>query len=171
MYLVLHRELRPHSLEQWHRITRCTSDNVCGGQYTYVYAYALADVACKHAEMHAAEENDFNAHAGFMHAVRAYISLCCSTFYLQLLAQIRTQQEEDATHVPYTTFESVVVPWIVQNEKALKRADFHSLMKAFKAFDLDNKGWVDSQMLKTTLTTKVCPRLTGGMCGVFEHRI
>lgn len=72
--------------------------------------------------------------------------------------QIKAGQDEDTALVPYATFESVVVPWLVQHEKALKPAGFHALMRAFKAFDPEEKGWIDSQMLKTTLTTKVIAR-------------
>lgn len=57
--------------------------------------------------------------------------------------------------MPYSVFETVVVPWLMQNERALARADFHMLMRAFKAFDAEGKGWIDAQLLKTTLAAKV----------------
>lgn len=57
--------------------------------------------------------------------------------------------------MPYDAFQQVVVPWLLQNEKALKRDHYHTIMRALRAFDPDGKGWVDSQLLKTSLTTKV----------------
>lgn len=69
--------------------------------------------------------------------------------------QIRAQLDEDNSLVPYSVFETVVVPWLMQNERALARPDFHMLMRAFKAFDAEGKGWIDAQLLKTTLAAKV----------------
>lgn len=59
--------------------------------------------------------------------------------------------------VPYDTFQQVVVPWLLQHEKALKRDHYHTIMRALRAFDPEGKGWVDSQLLKTSMTTKVNP--------------
>eukprot|EP00892_Ulva_mutabilis_P009924 jgi/Ulvmu1/7303/UM035_0092.1 len=67
---------------------------------------------------------------------------------------IKTHIEDDSALVPYDTFQQVVVPWLLHNEKALKRDHYHTIMRALLAFDPDGKGWVDSQLLKTALTTK-----------------
>lgn len=63
---------------------------------------------------------------------------------------------EETTLVPLDTFLGVSVPWLMHTEKALKRDDFHRLMRAFKAFDPEGKGWVDAETLRAALMSKVC---------------
>lgn len=69
--------------------------------------------------------------------------------------QIKAQQGDESLLVPYAVLETCVVPWLVQNEKALECAGFHTLMRAFKALDPEGKGYIDANTLKTTLSSKV----------------
>ena len=70
--------------------------------------------------------------------------------------------------MPYTVLETTIVPWLVQNEKALEQAGFHTLMRAFKSFDTENKGWIDANTLKTALTTKVLTCRLGSWLAVLH---
>ena len=67
--------------------------------------------------------------------------------------------EDDTALVPYDIFQQAVVPWLLHNEKALKRDNYHTIMRALRAFDPEGKGWIDSQVLKASLTTKVQSKL------------
>lgn len=69
--------------------------------------------------------------------------------------QIKEGLEEDSQLITHERFQEIVVPWIMQNEAHLVREGFHRLMRAFKALDPDCKGYIDAQVLKTTLMTQV----------------
>jgi hypothetical protein len=69
--------------------------------------------------------------------------------------QIKAQLEEETALVPYPVFDTVVVPWLLQNERSIAKSNFHTLMRAFKAFDPEGKGWIEAQVFKTALTAKV----------------
>jgi hypothetical protein len=70
--------------------------------------------------------------------------------------QVKAQQGDGSLLVPFATLEATVVPWLIQNERAIERPDYHTLVRAFKAFDPDGHGWIDSQALRASLTVKVC---------------
>jgi hypothetical protein len=69
--------------------------------------------------------------------------------------QVKAAQGDESLLVPYAVLETTFVPWLVQNEKALERAGFHTLMRAFRAFDSESKGYIDANVLKTALSSKV----------------
>jgi hypothetical protein len=71
------------------------------------------------------------------------------------MLQMSAQLDDETALIPCDTFQQLIVPWMIQNERALKRDNFHTIVRALKAFDPDGKGWIDSQLLKTSLTTKV----------------
>lgn len=70
------------------------------------------------------------------------------------MMQVRAQQADDSSLVPAAILEATIVPWILQNEKALERPGFHLLMRAFKALDAEDEGWVNADQLKALLITK-----------------
>lgn len=50
--------------------------------------------------------------------------------------------------------EIVVANFLVQQKKALFRDDYHTLMRAFRAFDTEGKGYVDADHMRALLTTR-----------------
>lgn len=69
--------------------------------------------------------------------------------------QIKEGMREDSQLVMHERFQEVVVPWIMQHEAQLVREGFHRIMRAFRALDPERKGYIDAQVLKTTLMTQV----------------
>eukprot|EP00878_Enallax_costatus_P037792 GHUV01042793.1.p1 GENE.GHUV01042793.1~~GHUV01042793.1.p1 ORF type:complete len:166 (-),score=47.40 GHUV01042793.1:117-614(-) len=60
---------------------------------------------------------------------------------------------EQADTVALEQCEGLIATWLVESKDSLVRDDYHTLMRAFKALDPDNKGWLDAEQLKAVLTT------------------
>ncbi|PNW72406.1 hypothetical protein CHLRE_16g676645v5 [Chlamydomonas reinhardtii] len=75
------------------------------------------------------------------------------THILDQLAALNA--ETDATgYVGLENFELVVCNFLIQQEASLFRDDYHTLLRAFRAFDPDGRGFIDAESFKSLLTGK-----------------
>lgn len=62
--------------------------------------------------------------------------------------------DSDTTLIPMEHIETIVSNFLVQQEAALFRDDYHTLIRAFRAFDAEGKGYIVADQLKLALTSK-----------------
>src|SRR5689334_17335330 len=63
----------------------------------------------------------------------------------QVAAALPTEQ---TSTVALEQCEGLIATWLVESKDSLVRDDYHTLMRAFKALDPDNRGWIDAEQLK-----------------------
>lgn len=61
--------------------------------------------------------------------------------------------------VTIENFDLVVTSFLVQQEASLFRDDYHTLLRAFRAFDPEGRGYVEADALKAALGSK-CEQMT-----------
>lgn len=61
---------------------------------------------------------------------------------------------EDSSHCSLDHFEMIVGKFLAEQEAALFRDDYHTLLRAFRAFDTEGKGYIEAESLKASLTSK-----------------
>ena len=62
--------------------------------------------------------------------------------------------EHSSSLIGIEHFVDVVSTFLVQQEAALFRDDYHTLIRAFRAFDPEGKGYIDAEHLKALLGSK-----------------
>ncbi|KAK9808641.1 hypothetical protein WJX72_001102 [[Myrmecia] bisecta] len=72
----------------------------------------------------------------------------------EVQAQLKEGAEDDFNLIPLETFERVIAEFVQAKRDELARADYHLLMRAFRAFDPDKTGWIDAEVLKNLLLSK-----------------
>mmetsp|Transcript_28915 Transcript_28915/g.53124 ORF Transcript_28915/g.53124 Transcript_28915/m.53124 type:complete len:166 (-) Transcript_28915:183-680(-) len=63
-------------------------------------------------------------------------------------------ENEMSSLIGLENFEMVVSNILLQHEAALFRDDYHSLLRAFRAFDPEGKGYIEVDQIKLIITTK-----------------
>lgn len=58
---------------------------------------------------------------------------------------------DDANHVALEHYEGVAASWILDNMDALRRDDLHTILRAFRTLDNDDKGYVQTDTLQVRL--------------------
>uniref|UniRef100_A0A7R9VK45 EF-hand domain-containing protein n=1 Tax=Chlamydomonas euryale TaxID=1486919 RepID=A0A7R9VK45_9CHLO len=71
-----------------------------------------------------------------------------------LVEQLNGMVNEGDVLMPLSYVEQVVTAFMVAQEAALFRDDYHTLLRAFRAFDPDGKGFIMAEQLKAALGTK-----------------
>lgn len=61
---------------------------------------------------------------------------------------------EPSSLMPLEHVETIVSNFMVQQQAALFRDDYHTLIRAFRAFDTEGKGYIMAEQLKNALTAK-----------------
>ncbi|WIA41851.1 hypothetical protein OEZ86_009177 [Tetradesmus obliquus] len=56
----------------------------------------------------------------------------------------------DAKELP-TICEGLIAAWLLESKDALQRDDYHTLLRAFKALDPDNTGYIEADTLEQLL--------------------
>ncbi len=70
------------------------------------------------------------------------------------LAALHAEQGDPASLLQQEHVEQVVSNFLIQQEASLMRDDYHTLIRAFRAFDAEGKGWVDAENLKLLLCAR-----------------
>lgn len=60
---------------------------------------------------------------------------------------------EQSSTVALEQCEDLIASWLLETKDSLVRDDYHVLMRAFKALDPDEKGYIDAEQLRAVLTT------------------
>mmetsp|Transcript_39859 Transcript_39859/g.88609 ORF Transcript_39859/g.88609 Transcript_39859/m.88609 type:complete len:166 (+) Transcript_39859:163-660(+) len=61
---------------------------------------------------------------------------------------------DSTTLIPSEHFEAVVPNFLMQQEVALFRDDYHTLLRAFRAFDPEGRGFIDAEVLRTLMSSR-----------------
>jgi Ca2+-binding EF-hand superfamily protein len=59
---------------------------------------------------------------------------------------------DDANHIALEHYEGVAASWIMDNMDALRRDDLHTILRAFRTLDNDDKGYVQTETLQVGVT-------------------
>eukprot|EP00951_Prasinocladus_malaysianus_P030290 scaffold284460_cov50-Prasinocladus_malaysianus.AAC.1 len=71
----------------------------------------------------------------------------------QLLEEVRN--EDGSPLITLDRFESVMAQALVEKSKTeFQRDDYHRLMRAFRAFDPEKRGWINADYLKNLMLTR-----------------
>lgn len=62
--------------------------------------------------------------------------------------------ESDSSLISMEHFETVVAAFLVQQEAVLYREDYSTLIRAFRAFDQEGKGWIEVETLRSVMGMK-----------------
>lgn len=60
---------------------------------------------------------------------------------------------EQSSTVTLEHCEGTIASWLLDTKDTLIRDDYHVLMRAFRALDPDNRGYINAEQLKAVLTT------------------
>ncbi|GAX72987.1 hypothetical protein CEUSTIGMA_g439.t1 [Chlamydomonas eustigma] len=71
-----------------------------------------------------------------------------------VLDQIASMSTSDSTLIPLENIEIIVANFLVQQEAALFRDDYHILIRAFRAFDSEGKGYIHAEQIRAALQSK-----------------
>ncbi len=73
---------------------------------------------------------------------------------LDQLTSLAAESDITTSGVTLENFDLVVTNFLVQQEASLFRDDYHTLIRAFRAFDPEGKGYVEVEALKAVLSSK-----------------
>lgn len=62
--------------------------------------------------------------------------------------------ESDSSLISMEHFETVVAAFLVQQEAVLYREDYSTLIRAFRTFDQEGKGWIEVETLRSVMGMK-----------------
>jgi Ca2+-binding EF-hand superfamily protein len=71
-----------------------------------------------------------------------------------ILDQIASMSTSDSTLIPLENIEIIVANFLIQQDAALFRDDYHILIRAFRAFDPEGKGYVLAEQIRAALQSK-----------------
>eukprot|EP00873_Tetraselmis_striata_P006582 jgi/Tetstr1/426846/TSEL_017060.t1 len=69
-----------------------------------------------------------------------------------ILSEIRN--EDGTPLITLDKFESVMTRYLMEKKSELQRDDYHRLLRAFKFFDPEKRGWIPADYLKNLMLTK-----------------
>uniref|UniRef100_A0A061RCU6 Ef-hand calcium-binding domain-containing protein 2 n=1 Tax=Tetraselmis sp. GSL018 TaxID=582737 RepID=A0A061RCU6_9CHLO len=64
------------------------------------------------------------------------------------------RNEDGSPLVAVEKFESIMGQALVDTRTELRRDDYHRLLRAFRAFDPEKKGWINADFLKNLMLTR-----------------
>lgn len=71
-----------------------------------------------------------------------------------IMNELRRDEDSSREKVPYLRLEAVILQLIRDNPDILKRDTEEMLVRAFKAFDPEGKGYIDAEELRSVLTSR-----------------
>mmetsp|Transcript_7787 Transcript_7787/g.22162 ORF Transcript_7787/g.22162 Transcript_7787/m.22162 type:complete len:170 (-) Transcript_7787:68-577(-) len=64
------------------------------------------------------------------------------------------KNEDGSALISIERFENVMAHALVEKQAEFHRDDYHRLVRAFRAFDTDQKGWINADLLKNLLLSR-----------------
>jgi calmodulin len=71
-----------------------------------------------------------------------------------VVEQITAALGEEASYVTIEQFENAAAKFLVDQEPSLFRDDYFTLIRAFRAFDAEGKGYIEVEQFKTIMSHK-----------------
>lgn len=72
----------------------------------------------------------------------------------EMQQQLLGQLPDDHSYIPLESFEDVAAKFIVEHEEAVVRDNYHTLLRAFRAFDPDRQGYIETDRFKEIICSK-----------------
>ena len=64
------------------------------------------------------------------------------------------KNEDGSALISVERFENIMAQALVEKKTEFQRDDYHRLIRAFRAFDTDQKGWINADLMKNLMLSR-----------------